>query len=47
MFAPSKEMFNYYTSFLNIKDSFDPRYPEQNLLNYAHRWGGPMPWKEL
>ncbi|KAF2712835.1 glycosyltransferase family 8 protein [Pleomassaria siparia CBS 279.74] len=47
MFAPSEEMFNYYVSFLDIKDSFDPKYPEQNLLNHVHRRDGPMPWKPL
>ena len=47
MFAPSIDMFNYYVSYLGIKDSFDPRYPEQNLLNLVHKWGGPMPWQEL
>jgi hypothetical protein len=21
--------------------------PDQDLLNHAHRWGGPMPWRRL
>lgn len=29
------------------KPKFDPFLPEQNLLNYAHRRHGPMPWSEI
>ncbi|ORY09917.1 nucleotide-diphospho-sugar transferase [Clohesyomyces aquaticus] len=47
MLKPSKKIFDYYTGILDIKDRFNPEYMEQNLLNYAHRWDGPMPWKEL
>lgn len=47
LLAPSLASFNYYRSFLEIPDSFDPKYPEQNLLNKAHQWDGPMPWKEI
>lgn len=47
MLAPSLEAFEYYRSLLSITDSFDPKYPEQNLLNHAHRWDGPMPWTEV
>ncbi|KAI4658106.1 hypothetical protein J4E81_005493 [Alternaria sp. BMP 2799] len=45
--APSLDAFNYYKELLNTPNSFDPRYPEQNLMNYAHRWDGPMPWREI
>ncbi|KAF1828029.1 nucleotide-diphospho-sugar transferase [Decorospora gaudefroyi] len=45
--APSLPAFEYYKELLNTPNSFDPRYPEQNLINYAHRWDGPMPWREL
>ncbi|KAJ4296397.1 hypothetical protein N0V90_006442 [Kalmusia sp. IMI 367209] len=45
--TPSQSTFNYYVSLLNITDAFDPKYPVQNLLNYAHRWDGPMPWTEV
>lgn len=45
--APSLAAFEHYRSFLEIPNSFDPKYPEQNLLNQIHTWNGPMPWKEL
>ncbi|KAF1951473.1 nucleotide-diphospho-sugar transferase [Byssothecium circinans] len=44
---PDQKMFDYLTSFMEIKDSFDPQYNEQALLNKAFDWGGPMPWKEV
>ncbi|KAL5115571.1 hypothetical protein ACEQ8H_006547 [Pleosporales sp. CAS-2024a] len=47
LLAPSLAAFNHYKSFLEIPNSFDPKYPEQNLLNQVHAWGGPMPWKEV
>jgi alpha-N-acetylglucosamine transferase len=47
LLAPSIPAFNHYASFLDIPDSFDPKYPEQNLLNQVHAWTGPMPWTEL
>lgn len=45
--APSLPVFEYYKTLLNTPGSFDPRYPEQNLINHAHRWDGPMPWREI
>ena len=45
--APSLPAFDYYKSLLNTPGSFDPQYFEQNLINYAHRWDGPMPWREI
>jgi alpha-N-acetylglucosamine transferase len=47
MLAPSTALFNYYVSLLNIPGKFDSTYPEQNLLNYAHRENGNMPWGRL
>ncbi|KUJ19403.1 nucleotide-diphospho-sugar transferase, partial [Mollisia scopiformis] len=47
LFSPSLALFNYYLSLLNITNRFDPTYPEQNLLNYAHREFGNMPWRRL
>jgi alpha-N-acetylglucosamine transferase len=47
LLAPSIAAFNHYSSFLEIPKSFDPKYPEQNLMNQIHNWDGPMPWKEL
>ena len=45
--APSLAAFEYYLSLMNIPNAFDPRYPEQNLMNHAHKWDGPMPWREV
>jgi alpha-N-acetylglucosamine transferase len=47
LLAPSIPAFEHYRSFLEIPDSFDPKYPEQNLLNQVHSWDGPMPWTEV
>lgn len=47
VFAPSKQLFAYYMSLLQLPGRFDPGFPEQNLLNYAHRREGNMPWKPL
>jgi alpha-N-acetylglucosamine transferase len=44
---PSKQMFNKYMSILSIPDRFDTGAMEQNMLNYAHRANGPMPWQRL
>jgi alpha-N-acetylglucosamine transferase len=44
---PNLAAYEYYTSLLDIPDSFETTYMEQNLLNFAHRWDGPMPWKEI
>ncbi|EPE30625.1 Nucleotide-diphospho-sugar transferase [Glarea lozoyensis ATCC 20868] len=47
LFAPSKALLQYYRSLFHLKDRFDTTYPEQNLLNYAHRLDGNMPWGRL
>ncbi|KAL9638911.1 MAG: hypothetical protein Q9164_001252 [Protoblastenia rupestris] len=47
MALPSHEIFDYYNSVLQIKGLFDPDMMEQNLLNYAHRRDGPMPWTDV
>ena len=47
LLAPSAQQFNYYTSLLRLEGRFDSTYPEQNLLNYAHRESGNMPWSKL
>ena len=47
VFSPSKMIFEHYMSIMNSKNRFDPLYPDQNLLNYAHRWDGPMPWTKF
>lgn len=45
--SPSQEMFDYYLALLDIPNKIDLTYPEQNLLNHAHRTDGRMPWKDL
>ncbi|KAE8152746.1 nucleotide-diphospho-sugar transferase [Aspergillus avenaceus] len=45
--SPSQTLFDYYVSLLDTPDRFDASYPEQNLLNLAHRADGRMPWQEL
>jgi alpha-N-acetylglucosamine transferase len=47
VFTPSQVLFEYYMSLLKLPGRFDPGFPEQNLLNYAHRRDGNMPWKPL
>jgi hypothetical protein len=44
---PSKVLYNYYINLLHILDKHDSSHPEQNLLDYAHRADGPMPWQIL
>lgn len=47
VFQPSLEILSYYLSLLELPGRFKPNLPEQNLLNYAHRRDGNMPWKQL
>ncbi|KAI4738347.1 nucleotide-diphospho-sugar transferase, partial [Aureobasidium sp. EXF-8846] len=47
VFKPSRAMFDYYMSLLKLDGRFNPQFPEQNLLNYAHRDKGNMPWTHL
>ncbi|QIW97676.1 hypothetical protein AMS68_003194 [Peltaster fructicola] len=47
VFSPSKLIFDYYVSLLSLDGRFDAGMMEQNLMNYAHRKGGNMPWKPL
>ncbi|OJD40337.1 glycosyltransferase family 8 protein [Diplodia corticola] len=47
VFRPSRAMFAYYRSFLDIPGIFDPALPEQGLLNYAHQHDGDMMWTKL
>jgi hypothetical protein len=43
LMSPSLGMCNYLTILFNISGRFDSMYPEQNLLNYAHRKHGNIP----
>ena len=47
VFSPNQEVFKYYTWLMEHEGSFNPQYPEQNLLNHAHRKGGSMPWQYM
>ncbi|KAJ5975102.1 hypothetical protein N7481_008809 [Penicillium waksmanii] len=47
LFSPSKEIYNYYLETLRHPNLFGHEFPEQDLLNYVHRLGGPMPWSSL
>ncbi|KAJ5963105.1 hypothetical protein N7481_013410 [Penicillium waksmanii] len=47
VYSPSKEIMQYYMSVLGLGGRFEPNMPEQNLLNYAHRMEGNMPWQKL
>lgn len=47
MLRPDKTMFDYFVGLLDIEGRFNPKFPEQNLLNYAFRWDGAMPFREI
>lgn len=44
---PRLDVLAYYLSLLEVPDRFVRTFPEQNLLNYAHRPEGNMPWAHL
>jgi alpha-N-acetylglucosamine transferase len=45
---PDPVLFDYYVSLtLDEPLRFDPALPEQNLLNWAHRIQGGMPWHQI
>ena len=47
MYSPSTEVFQYYTKLLGQSELYHTGAAGDELLNYAHRQGGPMPWKNL
>lgn len=48
LFAPSEQLFQYYMHILTGPEAPpNARYPEQDLLIYAHRNNGPMPWTRI
>jgi alpha-N-acetylglucosamine transferase len=48
LLTPSEHMFKYYQWLLSQAGTlFDLSLPEQNLLFYAHRADGNMPWKRI
>ncbi|OJJ50850.1 hypothetical protein ASPZODRAFT_126800 [Penicilliopsis zonata CBS 506.65] len=47
VYSPSHAILQHYLSLLELQGRFSPDMPEQNLLNYAHRRDGNMPWQKL
>lgn len=47
LFGPSLKVFEYYNTLLHEQGTWDPKYPEQNLLNYIHAQEGRMPWQRI
>jgi len=47
VFAPGREIFEYYSWVANHTDRWDTMWAEQNLYNYVHRRPGNMPWTRL
>jgi alpha-N-acetylglucosamine transferase len=47
LFRPDLVLFEHFKAILSIPHRFDPKYMEQNLLNYAFRREGQMPWTEM
>lgn len=45
--SPTEKLFQYYLALLGRPELFGHWLPEQDLLNLAHRWDGPMPWRQL
>ncbi|HEV3271800.1 MAG TPA: glycosyltransferase [Candidatus Methylacidiphilales bacterium] len=45
---PCRALFEHYLALLRTSDGrINQTFPDQNLLNYAHRRDGPMPWRAL
>jgi alpha-N-acetylglucosamine transferase len=47
MYSPSAQLFEHYMSLLKESEIWYHGFPDQDLLNYAHRLEGPMPWQKL
>lgn len=47
LFRPDLTLFEHFKAILSIPNRFDPKYMEQNLLNYAFRREGQMPWTNM
>lgn len=47
VYSPSQRLFDHYIRIHQHPERYYNKFPDQDLLNYAHRWGGPMPWKRL
>ncbi|KIW21400.1 hypothetical protein PV08_01980 [Exophiala spinifera] len=44
---PDPVLYRYYLGVMNLPGRFDDSTMEQGLLNYAHRAGGPMPYRHF
>lgn len=44
---PSRELFSHYMKLLQIPHRVGVTSPDQDLLQYAHRRNGPMPWADI
>lgn len=44
---PSLEVFEYYIRLLSIPERVRTNSQDQDLMHYAHRREGPMPWKDI
>lgn len=47
VYSPSHAIFNYYLRIFEHTERWFHEAPDQDLLNYAHRWDGPLPWRSL
>ncbi|RDW82815.1 hypothetical protein BP6252_03927 [Coleophoma cylindrospora] len=47
LFKPSIQLFEYYMTLMKLPNSHNPEYPEQALVNYAHRPEGNMPFAQF
>ena len=48
LLQPSAELFAYYEWVLRRPEApFAAAYPDQDLLIYAHRADGPLPWRRI
>ncbi|KAJ5728341.1 glycosyl transferase family 8 protein [Penicillium malachiteum] len=47
LYSPSRELFSYYQGLLDESELYYTGDKGHDLLNYAHRRGGPMPWQSL
>ena len=47
VFAPGREIYEYYMWVANHTDRWNTFWAEQNMLNYVHRRPGNMPWTRI
>jgi alpha-N-acetylglucosamine transferase len=47
LFKPCTEIFQHYLEIIAQPELFYNDLPDQDLLNYVHRWTGPLPWRRL